>query len=90
MFTIDLTLKHVPASFSVQRKTAEGAEALYQEVLRALRGEVTGVLELTCEKIEGKKLSVLAQEIASVQVSDKSSAAGTGGRTAGFAAMVAE
>lgn len=89
MYTIDIALKHSPSGLSVQRKSPESAEEVYQQVLRALRGEITGVIELTCEKVEGKKLAVLAGEIVSVQIVDKSATAGAGGRTAGFAAMVA-
>jgi hypothetical protein len=39
MFTIDLTLKYTPMPLSVQRKSAEEAEATYQEIIKAMRSD---------------------------------------------------
>ena len=49
MFIIDVSLKNTPVTFSVQRKTAEDAEALYQQLLEALRSGHPAVMEFTCE-----------------------------------------
>jgi hypothetical protein len=86
MFTIEVALKSSPATFSVQRKNAEDAEALYAEILGFVRSGQPQWLDLTCEKQIGKKVSVLTSEVVAVQVSDKSGAATAGGRTAGFLA----
>ena len=86
MFTIDLTLKNTSVSLSVQRKSAEDAEALYQEIVTAMRSESNQLLELTCDHQSEKKVGVLSNQICAVVISQKSGAAGTG-RTPGFLAM---
>ncbi|ERN40109.1 hypothetical protein KR51_00033960 [Rubidibacter lacunae KORDI 51-2] len=82
MFTIDLTLKYSPLPLSVQRKEQEGAEALYQQITAAMRGEPT-LLELTCEKDDGKKIAVFSDQISGVILSQKTGAAAAG-RAPGF------
>ena len=82
MYTVEITLKNNPIALSVQRQEQEGADALYQEISKAIADGHPKLVELTCEKQEGKKISVLASEISAVQVSEKSgSSAGLG---AGF------
>ncbi|MBD2177074.1 hypothetical protein H6F42_09140 [Pseudanabaena sp. FACHB-1998] len=72
MYTVEITLKNNPIALSVQRKEQETAETLYREIATAIADGNTKVLELTCEKLEGKKVSVLVSEISAVQVSEKS------------------
>lgn len=86
MFTIDLMLKRIALPVSVQRKTAEDAEALYQEILAAMRSGNSEILELSCEKVPGKKVAVFSNEITAVQIAQKSGATG-GGKPPGFAAL---
>ncbi len=86
MFTIDIILKYTPAPFSVQRKSAEDAESLYQQVIESLRSGNPQILELTCEKMPEKKIAVVTSEISGVQISQKSGAAATG-RPPGFVAL---
>jgi predicted kinase len=83
MFTIDLTLKGTSMALSVQRKEAEAAEALYQQILQALKKGDTAVIELTCDKQPEKKIALLCSEISAVQLSDKSSS-NTAGRAVSF------
>jgi len=87
MFIIDVSLKSAPVTLSVQRKAAEDAEATYQQVLEAVRSGEQRLLELTCEHQPGKKVSVLSNEIAAVQVYEKSSTATSSGRPPGFFAL---
>ncbi|KGF71636.1 hypothetical protein DO97_17020 [Neosynechococcus sphagnicola sy1] len=87
MFIIDLTLKNNPLALSVQRKTAEDAETIYQEILTAMESGTPTLLALTCEFQTGKRLSVRSSEIAAVQVSEKSSTAAASGRPPGFFAI---
>ncbi|MGL5508601.1 MAG: hypothetical protein ACRC2J_04480 [Microcoleaceae cyanobacterium] len=87
MFTIDVIAKYTPAPFSVQRKNAEDAEALYQQVLSAIETGNPKVLELTCEKMPDKKVAVLSSEIIATQISQKSGSQNTG-KPPGFMAMV--
>jgi hypothetical protein len=86
MFTIDLTLKNTPIPLSVQRKSAEEAEATYQEILKAMSSESPKLLQLSCDHQADKKIGVLSNQIGAVMVSQKSGAAGAG-RTPGFFAL---
>lgn len=88
MFIIDVTLKHTPVPLSVQRKTAEDAESIYRQVVEAISSGSGGLLELTCDQQQGKKISVLTSEICAVQMAEKSSTATASGRPPGFAALV--
>jgi hypothetical protein len=83
MYTIDLTLRNIPLPLSIQRKEAEDAEAIYQQLLAAMRSSTSEVIELTCEKEEGKKLAILSDQLSAVMISQKSGAAAAG-RTPGF------
>jgi len=85
MYTVEITLKNNPIALSVQRKEQEKAEELYREIATILLGvssELPKIFELTCEKQEGKKVTVLTSEISAVQVSEKSGASANMG--AGF------
>jgi hypothetical protein len=86
MFTIDLTLKNTPFPLSVQRKSAEAAEATYQEIMKAIRSESPQVLELTCDQQTEKKIGVITNQISAVMISQKSGAASSG-RPPGFFAL---
>lgn len=86
MFTIDLTLKNTSLPLSVQRKSAQEAEATYQEILKAMRSESPQLLELSCDHQPDKKIGVLTNQISAVVISQKSGAAGAG-RTPGFFAL---
>lgn len=86
MYIVDITLKSNPVTLSVQRKTKEDAEALYQQVVAALQSGSSKIVELSCEHQTDKKLSVLSSEISAVQIAEKSGA-GTPGRTPGFFAL---
>ncbi len=86
MFTIDLTLKTNPVSLSVQRKTAEDAETLYQQILTAIRSGSSEVLELTCDRQPEKKIAILSDQISAVQISQKSGSAASGKPPGFFAA----
>ncbi|HEY9820053.1 MAG TPA: hypothetical protein V6D35_04645 [Candidatus Sericytochromatia bacterium] len=86
MFSIDLTLKNTPVPLSVQRKSAEEAEATYQEILKAMRSESSELLELKCDHQPDKKIGILSNQIGAVMISQKSGAAGAG-RVPGFFAV---
>jgi hypothetical protein len=83
MYVVELSLRLSPLPVAVQRKELEAAQALYQQVRAALESGEPKVLELTCEKEEHKRLSLLSSEIVAVQVFEKSGAGG-GGRRPGF------
>lgn len=87
MFIIDLTLKNTAAAFSVQRKTAEDANALYQSLVDAMRSGTPDLLEVTCEFQVSKRISLRVSEVSAVQISEKASTSTASGRVPGFLAV---
>ena len=83
MYVIELALRMSPVPVSVQRKEAEAAEALYQQIRQALESGQPRLLELTCEKVEGKKVTLLVSEVLAVQLYEKTAATG-GSKRPGF------
>lgn len=86
MITIDLTLKNTPFPLSVQRKSAEEAEATYQEILKAMHSSSPQLVELKCDHQMEKKIAVFSDQISAIVVSQKSGTAGAG-RVPGFFAV---
>lgn len=76
-------------ALSVQRKSAEDAKAVYQQVLEAMRSGNPITLELTCEQQAGKTIAVLVNEISAVQMAEKTSSATASGRPPGFFSLTA-
>ena len=83
MYVIELALKLSPLPLLVQRKNLRDAEALYNNVRKCMERDHQKLLELTCEKVEGKKLTVLVHEILAVQIYEKTAASG-GTKRPGF------
>jgi hypothetical protein len=90
MFTIDLTLKNTPFPVSVQRKSAEEAESVYQQILEAMRSGSSDIVELTCDYKTEKKVAIRASEISGLQMSQKDGTSAAGGRPPGFFSLSAE
>jgi hypothetical protein len=90
MFTIDFTVRNTAFPMSVQRKSAEDAEAVYQQVLKAMGSNSSEVIELQCEGKTEKKIAIRANEISGVQVSQKDGGSSGSGRTPGFFALTSE
>ena len=57
----------------VQRKEHGDAQSLYSEVVDAIQKGNQRFLELTCEKVEDKRITVLVSEITAVQIYEKTS-----------------
>jgi hypothetical protein len=87
MFTIDVTLKYTPIPISVQRKDAETANALYQQITAAMRSPTPELLELTCDKQPEKKVAILSDQISAAIVSQKDGSA-VAGRVPGFFSLL--
>ena len=68
---------------SVQRKTAEEAATVYQQVLAAMQAHEPKFLELTCDRQPEKKIAVMTDSIVAAQMYEKSGAASSG-KTPGF------
>jgi hypothetical protein len=83
MYVVELSIRLSPMPVAVQRKELADAEALYGQVRQALETGSPRVLELTCEKEEDKRISLLSSELVAVQLYEKS-ATGSGGKRPGF------
>ncbi len=83
MYVIELALKFSPLPLSIQRKKLGDAQAVYRNVRQCMERGQQKLLELTCEKVESKKLTVLAQEVLAVQIYEKTAATG-GTKRPGF------
>ena len=83
MYVIDLALRMSPVPISVQRKEQADAESLYQQIRQALEQGQPRMLELTCEKMEDKKVTMLISEVLAVQLYEKTAGAG-GSKRPGF------
>ena len=84
MYVIELALKLSPLPLSVQRKNLEDALSLYQKVRNCMERGQPSLLELTCEQVEDKKVSVMVSELLAVQIYEKTDAIG-GSKRPGFA-----
>ena len=73
MYCIELTIKLSPMPLIVQRKEHEDALKLYSEVVDTIHKGNQRLLELNCEKVEDKKITVLVSEISAVQIYEKTS-----------------
>ncbi|MFM2313712.1 MAG: hypothetical protein RLZZ04_2988 [Cyanobacteriota bacterium] len=89
MFTIDIVLQEIPLPISVQRKEADAAESLYQELKAAMGSNNGDLIELTCDKDEDKKVAVKGNLICAISVNKKSGGMAEG-RVPGFFAATAE
>ncbi|MGB3756382.1 MAG: hypothetical protein WBA07_08425 [Rivularia sp. (in: cyanobacteria)] len=90
MFTIDLTVRNTAFPASVERKTQEDAEAIYQLVLSAMRSGNPDIIELESEGKVEKKIAIRATEISGVQMTKREGATAGGGKTPGFFALTSE
>lgn len=89
MYVVELILKNVSTSISVQRKEAADAEQLYRQLSDTIKAATLGqMIELTCEHQTEKKVTVNATEVVAVQTYSKSGAPPSG-RATGFASSTA-
>ena len=73
MYCIELTIKLSPMPLVVQRKEHGDAQRLYSEVVDSVQKGNPRLLELTCEKVEDKRITVLVSEVTAVQIYEKTS-----------------
>ena len=73
MYCIELTIKLSPVPLIVQRKEHGEAQRVYSEVVDSIQKSNQRLLELTCEKVEDKRITVLVSEISAVQIYEKTS-----------------
>ena len=77
MYSIELSIKLSPLPLIVQRKEHGDAKRLYSEIVDSIQKGNQRLLELTCEKVEDKKITVLISEIIAVQIYEKTSSSGS-------------
>tara|TARA_B100001250_G_scaffold405230_1_gene422390 strand:- start:284 stop:547 length:264 start_codon:yes stop_codon:yes gene_type:complete len=80
VYCIELTIKLSPLPLIVQRKEHRDAQRLYSEVIDSMQKGNQRLLELTCEKVEDKRITVLVSEIIAVQIYEKTSSSGSSKR----------
>lgn len=90
MYTIDLTVRNTAFPISIERKSAEDAEAIYQLILTAIRSGNPDIVELQSEGKTEKKVAIRSSEICGVQITQKDGSAAGSGRPPGFFAIAGE
>ena len=85
MYSLEISLKFSPFPLSIQKKEYEDVKRIYEEIKNSMRGnnDATTLIELQCEKVQDKLITVLANEIISVQIYEKSAGA-SGAKRPGF------
>ncbi len=85
MYSLEISLRYSPFPVSIQKKEYDDVKKIYEEIKDLMRGnndEVT-LIELQCEKVQDKLITVRASEVISVQIYEKSSGA-SGNKRPGF------
>ena len=78
-------MRYSPFPLSIQKKELEDVKRIYNEIKSSMNEilEASNLIELKCDKVRDKLITVRAQEIISVQIYEKSSVAG-GTKRPGF------
>ena len=77
MFTLELTLRYSPFPISIQKKEHNDVLMIFEQIKNSMKGnDNLTVIDLTCDKVESKSISVLSKEIIAVQIYEKSAIAG--------------
>ena len=63
MHTINIIVRNTALPISIEKKEADEAEKVYQEIISAMGSGSDRAIELTCEKQEGKKVAILSTAI---------------------------
>ena len=85
MYTLEISLRYSPFPLSIQKKNYEDVKRIYNEIKDLMQGndQNSNLIELSCEKVQDKMISVVAKEVISVQIYEKSAVAG-GSKRPGF------
>jgi len=84
MYTLELSLRYSPFPLSIQKKEYGDIKRIYDEIKDLMNENNTvSLIELNCEKVQDKLITVLAKEVISVQIYEKSAVAG-GSKRPGF------
>ena len=85
MYSLEISLRYSPFPISIQKKDYDSVKRIYDEIKDSMNTENQNskLIELSCEKIQDKLITVLSKEVISVQMYEKSSVAG-GSKRPGF------
>ena len=85
MYSLEISLRYSPFPLSIQKKDYEEIKNIYNEIKDCMNGDNHSsiLIELSCEKVQDKLITVLAKEVISVQIYEKSAVAG-GSKRPGF------
>ncbi len=85
MYTLEISLRYSPFPLSIQKKEYDDIKRTYDQIKDSMRtnNQSSSLIELNCEKIQDKVITVLVKEIISVQIYEKSSGGG-GSKKPGF------
>ena len=87
MFTIDLLVRYISIPLSVEKKEEADAQALYSEILEAIKSPESKIIELTCDKQTEKKIAITSDQVTGVVISQKDGS-NLGGKVPGFFAAI--
>ena len=85
MYTLELNLRFSPFPITVQKKEYVDVKNIYDQIKDFMNDNTNKApyIELNCDKVQDKLVSVLTKEILSVQIYEKSAVAG-GSKRPGF------
>ncbi len=85
MYSLEISLRYSPFPVSIQKKEFHDVKKIYEEIKDSMRGnnQESTLIELQCEKVQDKLITVQASEVISVQIYEKSSGA-SGSKRPGF------
>ena len=85
MYTLELSLRYSAFPLSIQKKQYEDIKRIYDEIKNLMeeKNDNSPLIELSCDKVQDKLITVLTKEIISIQIYEKSSVAG-GSKRPGF------
>ena len=85
MYSLEISLRYSPFPLSIQKKDYEDVKRIYDEIKDSMNGnnQNSNLIELSCEKVQDKLITVLSKEVIAVQIYEKSSIAG-GSKRPGF------
>ena len=85
MYSLEISLRYSPFPLSIQKKDYDDVKRTYDEIKDFMNGinQNNTLIELKCDKVQDKLITVLAKEVISVQIYEKSAVAG-GSKRPGF------
>tara|TARA_B100000242_G_C42844100_1_gene392013 strand:- start:281 stop:544 length:264 start_codon:yes stop_codon:yes gene_type:complete len=83
MYSLELSLRYSPFPISIQKKDYGDIKSIYDGIKESMKNNNSELIELKCEKILDKLISVKSEEIIAVQLYEKSSSSG-GAKRPGF------